>query len=85
MQEVRTSFTFRLALEEIKQVSAQLIHLTEEVSELNEAIETTQSLIEKKRKQVGALKKKVKNKKRALGKLRRSRSGENVSHRGCKD
>lgn len=80
----RSSFTFRLALEEIGQISAQLTHLTEQAKSLSSSIDDAQKVVGKKRKQLCSLARKVTDRMKVLEKLRkRANKGQCLSLLVC--
>lgn len=81
MTESRTSFTFRVALEEIKGLACQLKEITSKTQTLGKLLDSKQIIAEKKGKKLRALTKRLNDKEKVLEKLqKKAESRESHSH-----
>lgn len=71
MTESRTSFTFRVALEEIKGLACQLKEITSKAQTLGKLLDRKQVIADKKGKQLRALTKRLNDKEKVLEKLQK--------------
>lgn len=71
MTESRTSFPFRVALEEIKGLACQLKEITSKAQTLGKLLDRKQVIADKKGKQLRALTKRLNDKEKVLEKLQK--------------
>jgi chromosome segregation ATPase len=70
LSTIRTTFTFRVACDDIKDIQEDLLELTKRVHDTSTAIEITENAIEKRRKELKVLNRKSGNRKKVLEKMR---------------
>lgn len=71
MPRQQSSVTFRLALETFEDVKTQLVGLTEESKTIRQAVDNLKSTVQRKRKEVQRLVKKVAGKRKSLRALQK--------------